>query len=140
MKKIPTWQPVVAAALSHKNGDWLMHQRPEGKHYAGLWEFPGGKVEEVEVPEIALVREIWEELGIRVSPQDCQPAGFAQEPKQEGAEQIVILLYTVTAWEGEPIAQEGGQVGWFSEESLRKLNKPPLDCALADQLFAKEAR
>ena len=137
MKKIPTWLPVVAAAFCDANGRWLMHKRPPNKAHAGLWEFPGGKVEESEVPENALIREVNEELGVTIVSKDCLPVCFAQEPSQKSAKPIVILLYKVTVWKGEIAALEGGEVGWFSPEEVLKLAKPPLDCALADQLFTK---
>jgi len=139
LKNIPTWLPVVAAAFCDENDRWLMHKRPPNKAHAGLWEFPGGKVEEAEVPENALFREIREELGVTIVSENCTPLGFAQEPSQESTTPIVILLYKVTAWEGELAALEGGEVGWFSPQEVLKLAKPPLDCALADQLFTKVA-
>lgn len=139
LQKIPTWQPVVAAALKGESGLWLMHRRPPNKRYAGLWEFPGGKVEPSETPENALFREISEELGVKLLQDALEPAGFAQESASMGAMPIVILLYIVTGWVGEPTSQEGGEVGWFTQESLQKLEKPPLDYALEAQLFRKVA-
>ena len=126
---------MVAAALTDRDGLWLMHRRPEGKHHAGLWEFPGGKVEAAETREHALVREIHEELGITMSVADLEPAGFAQEPASIGRPQIVILLYTCPRWEGEPHALEGGSIGWFTPLEIAALAKPPLDQRLAAQLF-----
>ena len=64
MENIPTWQLVVAAALQRGDSQWLMHKRPAGKHHGGLWEFPGGKVENGENPPLSLVRELNEELGL----------------------------------------------------------------------------
>ncbi|MEP2736764.1 MAG: (deoxy)nucleoside triphosphate pyrophosphohydrolase [Erythrobacter sp.] len=135
MQNIPTWQPVVAAALRRADGLWLMHKRPQNKHHGGLWEFPGGKVETGEVPVIALIRELSEELGIRVKAQDCIPACFAEESKHAGGKPIVILLYTLLDWEGEPEALEGGEIGWFSSSEAFLLEKPPLDVELAALLF-----
>jgi len=130
-----SWIPVVAAALHRSDGLWLMHRRPPGKHHAGLWEFPGGKVEPAEMPVQSLVRELAEELGIRCSEEACVPTTFAQSGGGERALPIVILLYTVGAWEGEPQALEGGAVGWFTAEAVLALPKPPLDILLAGQLF-----
>lgn len=135
MENIPTWTCVVALALGDGEGRWLMHRRPEGKHHAGLWEFPGGKVESGETPAIALVREIFEELGIVLDPADLSPAGFAQEAHDPRAAQIVILLYTCASWRGEPQTLEGGEIGWFTPPQVAALAKPPLDIALANRLF-----
>lgn len=140
MKKIPTWLPVVAAAFQDENGRWLMHKRPADKSHAGLWEFPGGKVEEGEVPEIALIREVKEELGVTLVSEGCTPLAFAQEPTHSSEMPIVILLYKVTAWRGQPAALEGGKIGWFTQAEVLSLDKPPLDYALSDHLFGKVAR
>ncbi|MEP3051375.1 MAG: (deoxy)nucleoside triphosphate pyrophosphohydrolase [Erythrobacter sp.] len=134
---ISDWIPVVAAALRDKSGLWLMHRRPIEKHHGGLWEFPGGKLEPRESPVSALIRELQEELGIVVARQDCEPCGFAQEPETSGKAPIVILLYTIEHWQGEPAALEGGEVGWFEPAQVDRLKKPPLDIALARQLFGK---
>ncbi len=140
MENNPTWMPVVAAALHDDAGRWLMHKRPIGKAHGGLWEFPGGKVEPEEVPENALVREIGEELGIRLNACDLRPATFAQERGAERRRPIVILLYTVRAWTGEPRALEGGEVGWFTPQQVMDLPRPPLDIALCERLFAQDTR
>ena len=128
---------VVALALSDGRGRWLMHRRPAGKQHANLWEFPGGKVENGENPSQALCREIEEELGYRLEDDALQPAGFAQEPASDRSTQIVILLYT-SLWDGSALsALEGGEAGWFRPEEIDKLDKPPLDVALARGLFEK---
>ena len=131
------WIAVVAGALRRADGHWLMHQRPAGKHHAGLWEFPGGKVEPDEIPSQSLVRELREELGICCDPASFTPAGFAETAVPEAGRPIVILLYTVTGWHGEPAALEGGAVGWFTPEQALALPMPPLDVMLAGQLFQK---
>jgi 8-oxo-dGTP diphosphatase len=133
----PSFLTVVAGALHREDGLWLMHLRPEGKHHAGLWEFPGGKVENAEMPVQSLVRELAEELGIRCKTEDCSPAGFAESEPTQQEPRIVILLYTVSAWTGEPHALEGGGVAWFTPEEVLALPKPPLDIALAARLFQK---
>ena len=112
-----------------------MHKRPRHKHHGGLWEFPGGKVDSGEVPVIALIRELSEELGIRVNLQDCIPTCFAQEGIHDREKPIVILLYTLTNWEGEPKSLEGGKVGWFTPSEVLSLDKLPLDIELAQALF-----
>ena len=131
------WMLVVAAALQRDDGRWLMHRRPDGKHHAGLWEFPGGKVEASEIPSQALVRELAEELGIGCDPVQLAPAGFAETRGQEAGREIVILLYSLAAWDGEPAALEGGAIGWFTPAEVLALAKPPLDEVLAAQLFQK---
>ena len=129
------WMAVVAAALHRDDGRWLMHQRPVGKHHAGLWEFPGGKVEVQEIPVESLMRELTEELGITCLAAACTPAGFAECGAVDGQQALVILLYTVSAWQGEPQALEGGAVGWFMPTEVLALPKPPLDVMLAQRLF-----
>lgn len=129
------WLTVVAGALHRSDGRWLMHQRPVGKHHAGLWEFPGGKVEAYEMPGESLVRELEEELGISCRSSDCTPAGFAEGGATVNAQALVILLYTVSVWQGEPQSLEGGAVGWFTPDEVLALPKPPLDVMLAQRLF-----
>jgi 8-oxo-dGTP diphosphatase len=129
------WMAVVAAALHRDDGRWLMHQRPAGKHHGGLWEFPGGKVEADEMPVESLQRELTEELGITCPAAACVPAGFAEGETDRSGQAIVILLYTVSDWQGEPQALEGGAVGWFTPAEVLALPKPPLDIALAHRLF-----
>ena len=130
-----TWVPVVAGALLRGDGCWLMHQRPLGKHHGGLWEFPGGKVEHNEMPLESLVRELREELGIECDRSQCQPISFAESGGHDGHPAIVILLYTVTGWQGEPAALEGGAIGWFTPAEVRALAKPPPDVQLAAALL-----
>ncbi len=131
------WMPVAAAALQGADGLWLMHRRPLHKAHGGLWEFPGGKVESGETPRDALIRELHEELGIVIEPEDCAPAGFAEDNGVPDERQIVILLYTIAKWQGLPAALEGGEVGWFTPDQIAALDKPPLDVTLAKQLFKK---
>jgi 8-oxo-dGTP diphosphatase len=129
------WIAVVAGALFRGDGRWLMHCRPEGKHHAGLWEFPGGKVEHGEMPTAALVRELAEELGIICAAGDLAPCGFAEGSGETGGQGLLLLLYRLGDWQGEPQALEGGAVGWFSPKEIAALPKPPLDAQLAERLF-----
>lgn len=126
---------VVALAFVRGNGTWLMQRRPEGKAHAGQWEFPGGKVETGETPRAALVREIAEELGIAIRESDLQPAGFSEAPASQGRPGILILLYTTRRWQGEPVALEGGEWGWFAPVEIARLDRPPLDRELCRGLF-----
>ena len=129
------WLPVVAGAIFHEDGRCLMHRRPPHKHHGGLWEFPGGKVEASEIPVQSLVRELREELGIEVRQEDCEPVCFAEEAGDNGERPIVILLYRIAAYQGKPLALEGGEIGWFTRAQVKLLAKPPLDIALAKRLF-----
>jgi 8-oxo-dGTP diphosphatase len=131
------WIAVVAGALEKGDGRWLMHLRPEGKHHAGLWEFPGGKVDAGELPAAALVRELAEELGIACDAGDLVPCGFAETGGQggRGGPALLLLLYRLARWQGEPQALEGGGLGWFTPEQIAALPKPPLDTELAARLF-----
>ncbi|MES2096243.1 MAG: (deoxy)nucleoside triphosphate pyrophosphohydrolase, partial [Pseudomonadota bacterium] len=90
---------VVAAALTDRRGRVLVAERPQGKEFAGLWEFPGGKVEPGETPKAALARELHEELGIGIDAAHCAPVTFASEPR--GQRRLVLLLYRVRDWRGE---------------------------------------
>ncbi|WP_328705868.1 (deoxy)nucleoside triphosphate pyrophosphohydrolase [Erythrobacter rubeus] len=127
----------MAGALQADDGRWLMHCRPLEKHHGGLWEFPGGKIEPSEIPVESLIRELREELGIGIAHGVCTPVSFAEEHAAEGQKGIVILLYKIAVWQGSPAALEGGKVGWFTPAEINRLDKPPLDCELADRLFAQ---
>lgn len=131
----PDWIAVVAGALVREDGYWLMHKRPPGKHHAGLWEFPGGKVEPGEMPVKSLIRELEEELGVTCNPAACLPSAFAEIGTAGDTGAIVILLYTVSGWLGIPAALEGGEIDWFTPQQALELPKPPLDVMLARQLF-----
>ena len=131
MTENPTIMLVVAAALEGTGGRWLMHKRPQEKQHGGLWEFPGGKVEPGETPQIALIRELEEELAIQLDPEAVAEATFASSSDIHAGTGIVILLYSVTAWEGDPRPLEGGELGWFTADEIISLDKPPLDIELA---------
>ena len=130
---------VVAAALEDDAGRWLMHRRPPHKQHGGLWEFPGGKVEAGETPASALVREMEEEARVALEPAALAEAAFAYAPGG-GSDGIVILLYTCAKWSGEIESPEGGEFRWFEPNEIAGLDCPPLDVALARQLFAKRQR
>lgn len=136
MQNIPTWLPVVAAAILHPDGRVLMNQRPIGKHHGGLWEFPGGKVDDGETPAFALNREIREELGLVLDSDSITPVAFAESVAENDHPAIVIFLYKVTRWSGEPQALEGGDWGWFTFDEADALKKPPLDVKLLASLRA----
>ncbi|WP_040370385.1 (deoxy)nucleoside triphosphate pyrophosphohydrolase [Blastomonas sp. AAP53] len=128
MENSPTLFPVVAALLCDSRGRVLVQQRPEGTAMAGLWEFPGGKIEPGESPEIALARELAEELGIAVDPADCVPMTFASAPL--GGKHLVLLLFRCVAWQGEPQALHATALQWASVEELYALPMPSADLPL----------
>ena len=121
---------VVALAAQDGDGRLLMQQRPTGKHHAGLWEFPGGKVEASEKPKEALAREIREELAITLDPGNLEPAGFAESVASDGHTPIVLLLYKATHFDGEIAAQEGQAWGWFASTEAARLPLAPMDARL----------
>ncbi|WP_256376804.1 NUDIX domain-containing protein [Novosphingobium sp. BW1] len=131
---------VVAVALVDAQGHVLMQQRPEGTMHAGLWEFPGGKVDPGESAEQAAVREMEEELAVGLDSSSLVPVGFASGLLGEGGggasgrRALVLLLYATRAWEGTPVSQEGGQAQWYAPQGLGELAMPPLDYPLADAL------
>jgi len=131
MEKNPTLL-VVAAALVRGDGRVLLQQRPAGKAMAGLWEFPGGKVEPGERPEAALVRELAEELGISVAQEALAPAAFASA--ELGERHLLLLLYLCRAWEGEPRALDAAGLAWVRPAEMRALPMPPADVPLVDAL------
>ena len=126
---------VVAGAIGDGNGRWLLQKRPAGKRHAGLWEFPGGKIEPGETPLHALVRELNEELTIRVTAIAQPPVARAAAAPGEGERAIVIHLYTIGAWDGTPRPEPGAELGWFTPTEIARLRLPPLDSQLAAQLF-----
>lgn len=130
--------PVVAAALIDADGRILMQRRPPGKAHAGLWEFPGGKIEPGETPERALVRELEEELGIAVTVADLAPLAFASVPA--GARTLLLLLYVCERWGGAPQPLEADALTWRSPAALRDLAMPPADLPLVAALEARDSR
>ena len=125
---------VVAAALVDGAGRVLVQQRPPGKPMAGLWEFPGGKVEPGELPEAALCRELEEELGIAVDAAALAPATFASEAL--GERHLLLLLYTLREWGGEPQARHATALQWVHPPALRDLAMPPADIPLIGMIEA----
>jgi 8-oxo-dGTP diphosphatase len=116
---------VVAVALLDADGRILLAQRPEGKTLAGLWEFPGGKLEPGETPETALVRELHEELGVDISTSCLAPLTFASYSYAEF--HLLMPLYVCRQWRGKVTAREGQKLAWVRAERLRDYPMPPAD-------------
>ena len=123
---------VVACALIDTDNRVLIAQRPEGKTLAGLWEFPGGKVDAGERPETALIRELKEELGITVEEPCLAPLTFASHAYDDF--HLLMPLYVCRKWEGVVAAREGQQLAWVRANKLRDYPMPPADIPLIAHL------
>lgn len=130
-----TLMPVVAVALTDRTGRILVAQRPAGKDHAGLWEFPGGKVEAGESPEAALVRELGEELGVTVDPSALEPLAFSSAPR--ATRHLLLLLYRCSEWQGEPRALDAAALRWVAPAALGDLAMPPADRPFVSILAAE---
>jgi len=124
---------VVAVALVDADGRILLSQRPEGKQLAGLWEFPGGKVEPGERPETALIRELSEELGIKVEEPCLAPLTFASYAYEEF--HLLMPLYICRRWTGMATGREGQAIKWVKPLDLRSYPMPPADEPLIPALI-----
>jgi 8-oxo-dGTP diphosphatase len=124
---------VVACALIDADKRVLIAQRPEGKAMAGLWEFPGGKVERGERPETTLIRELHEEIGITVSEACLAPLTFASHAYEDF--HLLMPLYICRRWEGSVIAREGQKLAWVRANKLRDYTMPPADLPLIPHLI-----
>ncbi len=123
---------VAACALIDTDGRVLIAQRPAGKSMAGLWEFPGGKVEAGERPEVSLIRELKEELGIIVKEDCLAPLTFASHAYPDF--HLLMPLYVCRRWEGIVAAQEGQKLKWVRPADLRDYPMPPADEPLISHL------
>ena len=108
---------VVAAIVWDADGRVLLGERPEGKPYAGWWEFPGGKIEAGETPEAALVRELEEELGLKTSPACLYPLTFVSHSYPEW--HVVLPVYSIRQWSGPLSGREGQRFAWVRIEDLK---------------------
>ena len=123
---------VVAVALVDSDNRVLLAQRPEGKALAGLWEFPGGKIETGERPEDALIRELREELGIEVKAPCLSPLTFASHAYDDF--HLLMPHYICRKWQGFVQAREGQALKWVKAKSLRDYPMPPADAPLIPHL------
>jgi 8-oxo-dGTP diphosphatase len=124
---------VAACALIDADNRVLIAQRPVGKPMAGLWEFPGGKVEPSERPEVCLIRELKEELGIAVSEACLAPLTFASHAYPDF--HLLMPLYVCRRWVGIVTAMEGQQLAWVRPNRLRRYEMPPADVPLISHLM-----
>jgi 8-oxo-dGTP diphosphatase len=125
---------VAACALIDADGRVLIAQRPEGKPLAGLWEFPGGKIEPGERPEETLIRELKEELGITVQEACLAPLTFASHGYADF--HLLMPLYVCRRWEGSVTALEGQRLAWVRPNRLRDYPMPPADVPLVSHLMS----
>jgi len=123
---------VVAVALVDTDNRVLLAERPQGKALAGLWEFPGGKIDAGERPEAALIRELDEELGIRVKEACLAPLTFASHAYPDF--HLLMPLYVCRRWEGFVRAREGQALKWVRARDLRATPMPPADAPLIPPL------
>ncbi|MEM9845763.1 MAG: 8-oxo-dGTP diphosphatase MutT [Pseudomonadota bacterium] len=123
---------VSAVALIDVDGRVLLAQRPEGKSMAGLWEFPGGKVEAGETPEAALIRELQEELGIDTWESCLAPLTFASHSYEDF--HLLMPVFACRKWEGIPQSKEGQKLKWVRGNELRSYPMPPADVPLVAML------
>ncbi len=127
---------VVACALVDADRRVLIAQRPEGKHMAGMWEFPGGKVEQGETPESALIRELREELAVETKEACLAPLSFASHSYEHM--HLLMPLYVCRRWQGTPQTNEHKALKWVRPQALRDYPMPPADepliAALCDLL------
>jgi 8-oxo-dGTP diphosphatase len=124
---------VVAVALVDADNRVLIAQRPQGKQLAGLWEFPGGKLDAGERPEAALIRELHEELGIAVKEACLAPLTFASHAYADF--HLLMPLYICRRWEGQVSAREGQTLAWVRANKLRDYPMPPADIPLIPPLI-----
>lgn len=119
---------VSAVALIDTDGRVLLAQRPEGKSMAGLWEFPGGKIEAGETPEVALIRELQEELGINTWQSCLAPLTFASHSYDSF--HLLMPLFACRKWQGTPQSREGQTLKWVRPNDLKSYPMPPADVPL----------
>jgi 8-oxo-dGTP diphosphatase len=124
---------VAAVALIDKDGRVLLSKRPLDKQLGGLWEFPGGKVEQGERPEAALIRELKEELGIDVAESCLAPLTFASHAYEDF--HLLMPLYVCRRWQGQVTGAEGQELAWVRPLKLRDYPMPPADVPLIPHLI-----
>ena len=119
---------VVSIALINNHDEVLIAKRPNNKHLAGFWEFPGGKVEKDETPENALIREVKEEINVNINNKCIAPLSFSEFDYKNF--HLLLLLYICRRWEGKPLTMEENELKWVKPSMLRKYKMPPADDSL----------
>ena len=119
---------VVSIALINNYDQVLIAKRPNDKHLAGFWEFPGGKVEKDETPENALIREVKEEINVNINNKCIAPLSFSEFDYKNF--HLLLLLYICRRWEGKPLTMEENELKWVKPSMLRKYKMPPADDSL----------
>ena len=135
-EKMPPIVPIVivaAAAIIDADGRVLLAQRPQNKNMGGLWEFPGGKVEENETPESALIRELREELAIDTEKSCLAPLTFVSHRYDDF--HILLMLYVCRKWQGSPAPQENNPITWVRPQKLKDYPMPAADKPLVAMLL-----
>ena len=131
---LTTMTLVSAVALIDRDGRVLLAKRPYNKTMAGLWEFPGGKIEVGETPEEALIRELYEELGINTSASCLAPLNFSSHSyaatEANRAFHLLMMLYVCRRWQGRPHPIEGGELKWVRPQKIRNYPMPAADISL----------
>lgn len=127
--KVPVpFKYVSCGVLVDSDGKILIATRPKGKDMEGLWEFPGGKLKEYEVPEIALARELEEELGVQTSPSCMYPLTFVSYRYADS--HLIMYVFICRKWLGIPMPRENQQLKWVDKKDLPNYDMPPADLAL----------
>lgn len=123
---------VAAAIMLNAEGEVFIAERPEGKIWPGYWEFPGGKVEADETPEVALHREIKEEIGVNLGA--LEPFGFISESRADEGYHVIVLCYLCRHWQGIPASLEKQRLAWVKPEALDEYRILPSNIGIAKQL------
>jgi 8-oxo-dGTP diphosphatase len=127
---------VVAAVVRRNDGRFLLSRRLPESHLGGLWEFPGGAVEDGEGPDEALRRELLEELGVEIAVEAPITFAFQRDPQRD----VVLLFYKARIVSGPPAGRQGQEVGWFTAAELASLATPPADAELIAGLTGLEEK